>query len=55
LEVIAGPETPAEIAHAAPHASTGVRLVGRWSWEEQPRELDVMASGPQDLREAAVA
>ena len=53
LEVVAGPETLAEFTHAS-HASSGVRLVERWSWEEQPSEPDIAAYGLQTLREGAV-
>ena len=38
VEVVAGPTTPAAIAHG----SSGVRLEGQWSWEmmQQPSQLD---------------
>jgi Wzt-like putative exopolysaccharide export protein len=53
LEVVAGPETLAEITHALSHASTGVRLVGRWSWEKQSSELEVVASALYNHGETA--
>jgi lipopolysaccharide transport system ATP-binding protein len=44
IEVIAGPNTPAEIAHAMTRSSSGVRIEGYWSWALQPQGVDYIAA-----------
>lgn len=40
VDVVAGPNTLAEVAQAMTHASSGVRLAGSWSWERDPVPSD---------------